>query len=303
MNMNEEELTRIYRAGTARRAQGRRECLTEETMHLAATGRLSKGERQRLLDHLTACSDCAQEYRLALSLKPWAQRAGAGETELPDAATVQRRAGWLRSQIDGWKGYLDLSRSVPILATAAMMLLTVALGVAYLELRRNNQDELSRLQAALEAKEQELSKEREQSALQSRQNEMEIASLRRDAERFLQPQINVPIFDLEPRGDLRSPQRTAPKIFEIPVGSEYFTLVLNLSGDASYRDHAVVISGLDGREIWSGKGLRKSSYNTCTLSIPRQLLPKGSYVIRIFGLQGKRSVPLQDFPFEIRYQQ
>src|SRR5262249_49944125 len=77
MKLTDEELKELYKRQTARSVRGRGECLTEEDLLKAATGELSRIERERVADHLSACSDCAEEFRIANSLKPWAEEIAA----------------------------------------------------------------------------------------------------------------------------------------------------------------------------------------------------------------------------------
>jgi hypothetical protein len=74
MRLDSEELKRLYQQQTARAARSRDDCLTAEVIMSAATGEFSHAERNKVADHLIACSDCAQEYRLARSLESTAKQ-------------------------------------------------------------------------------------------------------------------------------------------------------------------------------------------------------------------------------------
>ena len=77
MKLTDEEMKALYQAQTVRSARGGADCPPEETLARAAAGDLSSIERERVADHLMGCADCAQEYRLARSLKPWAGQVAA----------------------------------------------------------------------------------------------------------------------------------------------------------------------------------------------------------------------------------
>src|SRR5262245_56885880 len=85
MKLTNEELSRLHRRQTARSRAGRAECLSEEAMARAAEGGLSQSEREVIVDHLMACSDCAEEYRVLRELKPWAERAAVSAYERESA--------------------------------------------------------------------------------------------------------------------------------------------------------------------------------------------------------------------------
>jgi hypothetical protein len=83
------ELQALYRTGTSRRAGRDPGCPSSEDLLDVLTGRATSRERQALADHLMRCSDCAEEYRIAADLKPWA---AAASDELAPAVEPRR---WL----------------------------------------------------------------------------------------------------------------------------------------------------------------------------------------------------------------
>src|SRR5262245_40730446 len=111
MKLTDEEMRRLYRRQTARSRSGRAECLSEEAMTRVAEGELSQSEREALADHLMACSDCAEEYRILRELKPWAERAAVLAYERESAiewvsAWTGKEAQDVRSMLvwAGWTG-------------------------------------------------------------------------------------------------------------------------------------------------------------------------------------------------------
>ncbi len=120
--------------------------------------------------------------------------------------------------------------------------------------------------------------------------------LRRTVAELSQPQINVPIEDLWPDTATRGGLQPAVEVLR---AGRSFTLVLNLQELREFPDYQVEIIDSEGTEIWSSTGLEMSSFGNFTLGIPRGFLPAGEYGVRLYGLDGERNVPLQDYAVEI----
>jgi hypothetical protein len=114
MTVEDGDLARSYQQTTA--ARSRRDCPSSETLARAASGDLTEDERRQIADHLGSCADCAQEYRLAISVKPWAE-------SVTPAPTRPRFIGQL-----------------PTLAAAAVVIVSLSLGAwSYLALQRERE--------------------------------------------------------------------------------------------------------------------------------------------------------------------
>lgn len=100
MKLSEKELKELYQQHTARCAARPRGCPDEELLVNAALKRLTNREREELVDHLAACSDCAQEYRLINSIKlapqPIAAEYGQPAVNSRSAGSVARCLAILR---------------------------------------------------------------------------------------------------------------------------------------------------------------------------------------------------------------
>jgi anti-sigma factor RsiW len=72
LDIDQEKLKALYRAGT--QPGDRSACPGSEELLRGAEGRLESAARARFAAHLTACSACAAEFRLAAELEPWADR-------------------------------------------------------------------------------------------------------------------------------------------------------------------------------------------------------------------------------------
>ncbi|HWP45269.1 MAG TPA: zf-HC2 domain-containing protein, partial [Blastocatellia bacterium] len=77
MRLSSEELKRLYQHETARSTRPGADCPGAELLLQLAEGELSREERERVADHLVACSDCAHEYRIISSACPSQERAAS----------------------------------------------------------------------------------------------------------------------------------------------------------------------------------------------------------------------------------
>lgn len=95
MKLTSEELKALYQQRTARSVRKQADCFTEEALAQAVTGKLRRMERERLADHLMTCSDCAREYRLIQSLKPWAEQVAMRSQEpFSEMRITERQESW-----------------------------------------------------------------------------------------------------------------------------------------------------------------------------------------------------------------
>src|SRR4030095_7808458 len=228
MKLTNEEMSRLYRRQTARSRAGRADCLSEESMTRAAEGGLSQSEREVIADHLMACSDCAEEYRILRELKPWAERAAVSAYEREsaiksvsappgkDARAVPRLPDWA-----GWAGRAGWASSARRLAgifsagfqtyaiAAALLVVSLACVAWVISLKRENARMAARLNEQLASRDQasqsltDARRELEAATRRAEQQQTEIAELRRSVDDLSQPQVNVPITDLEQQANRR----------------------------------------------------------------------------------------------------
>lgn len=140
----------------------------------------------------------------------------------------------------------------------------------------------------------------EESPRRSAPYEKQIAKLRQTVNKISQPQINVPIVDLDPQGSTRGQSGGATAI-EVPSSTNLFTLVLNLSGHPAHTGYALEIVNQHDKTVWRGRGLQKSPYDTFTVALPRRLFPSGQYRIRLYGLRDSQRELVEDYAVQIRY--
>jgi hypothetical protein len=318
MRLNEKELKRLYQQSTARLSD-RSECLTADEITSAAEGRTSEDNRIKVTDHLMACSDCAQEYRILTSLEPWADQvavfSGAASSS-PRLVQVERekRSGAWRG--DWWSRFgaaFSTAGAAYAMATA-LLVVTLAVIVWMVTQRREGQQVIARLDQEVAQRDQTLTATKESldetrrqleeanrrgsSSEQAQKYEGQIAELQRNLDELSRPQMNAPIIDLEPQGSTRGASLAA-KTIEVPSSANLFTLVLNVAGEQNYSSFALEIAERSGKVIWRGAGLRKSQFNTFTVTLSRRLLPTGSYHIKLYGVGGNQTKMVEDYAVQI----
>jgi hypothetical protein len=305
MKLTNEEMSRLYRRQTARSRAGRAECLSEEAMTRAAEGGLSQSEREVIADHLMACSDCAEEYRILRELKPWAERAAVSAYEresaiksvsappgkearvVPRQSGLAGRAGWA-SSARRLAGIFSAGFQTYAIA-AALLVVSLACVAWVISLKRENARMAARLNEQLASRDQasqsltDARRELEAATRRAEQQQTEIAELRRSVDDLSQPQVNVPITDLEQQANRRGGDGATT--VTAPVGANIFTLILHVADGPSFPDYALEVIDGRGQRLMRARSLRKSQLNTFTVALPRRLLPAGRYRLKLYGLR------------------
>src|SRR5262245_23237887 len=193
MKLTDEEMRRLYRRQTARSRSGRAECLSEEAMTRVAEGELSQSEREALADHLMACSDCAEEYRILRELKPWAERAAVLAYERDSAIkSVSAPPGKEAQVVPGQPGWASWARRLAgvfpagfeaYAIAAALLVVSLACVAWVISLKRENARMAARLNEQLSSRDQasqsltDARRELEAAARRAEQQQTEIAEL------------------------------------------------------------------------------------------------------------------------------
>jgi hypothetical protein len=263
---SDEELRELLQAATAR--GNRKDCLDADALSAAAEG----GASEAALEHLGSCADCADEYRTLRELRSWSET-------LAPVAVDERASQW-------WLGAI----------AAAALLVAAGLGVWSLQLMQRTRDLQSRNVALQQLqKDAAAASERARAQLAAR---FETENQRLQAE-LLQPQINVPIVDLEGAAVLRGERSTAVQRVELPKGTRLFNVVLYLPDETPAQRYDVEIVR-DSDVIWQGSDLRRSAYGTFTLALPTRLLPEGRYQIYLRAHRGTET-GTHPYDFQIVY--
>lgn len=254
-------------------------------MARAAAGELSRSERGMIADHLAVCSDCAQEYRILRRLEP----------------SVTTRLGWPRRLIGGF----SLGPAAYAFA-AALLVVSLAGAVWVITLRRENARMTARLEEQLSNRDQisqslaETRRQLEELMRRAEEQQKEIAEMRYSVDDLPQPQVNVPIVDLELQ-DVRGVARDAVSTVTAPAGANLLLLILHVAGGPPFSDYALEISDAQGRRVWQARGLRRSQEDTFTVALQRRLLPAGQYRLSLYGLRAGRSESVGNYTLRVRY--
>ncbi len=323
MKLKEEELRKLYQEQTAHPEHQRVSCLDSETLLWASTGELSQPERERMVDHLITCSHCAEEYRLVRSLQPWAEQVAATEVVIQPPPRKEERVE--RPRDSWWRRLTAVAPARLSYAMAAVFLIvSLALGAWIVILQQGQQQLVARLNDQLEKKDEAMAaatgsleaarRQLEEARRRSGRDETEIAKLRQSYEtqivdlrqrvnQLSQPQLNIPIIDLDPQRDpARGGSHGGTQTIRIPAEANSFTVILNVAGEPAYPNYALELTNQRGNIVWRGQGLRKSAYNTFSVGLSRLLLPAGQYQIKLYGLRGQQKGLVEEYAVRVAYQ-
>lgn len=303
MKLTKQELVELYVPKADVDDRGR--CPSSEELASCALGELESNDRERIAKHMIACRDCAEEYRLISPLKQWSAEAAAAVAESPIHKPVD-----LATSGRSWTGRLIASiwPMRPALALAVIALIICSILAARLislsarnnELQRlaSDRGDLAERAAAAEQSLNQATRERDNAMARSEDDQAEIARLRDQVSRIgsaSRPELNVPIIDLDPRDGARGSTGQSGKDIRLPKGAASLLLILNITGERSFRDYSLDIKDQVGVLRFEGKGLRRSAENTFTVSVPRTMLPPGQFRIALYGLDGGRRDLIQDY--------
>lgn len=328
MKLTSAALRELYQKDTARPARQRdSECLPAEMLTSAAAGELSSAQRDVVADHLSVCSSCAKEYREIRSVKAWAE----SESESLAGSSMQVAAGPTRVLVlperqvpvyePLWRrlaGSRLFSFYLPC-ALAAMFLIVALVLAARLISQRNenarliaqvNEKESATADAIRRAEQAETARRTAQEELARRAAEEKSAqqtagplvpnrsSQTRD--RLEQPVVNVPIFELEPRGATRN-SGTDVVTLEAASDTRLITLILHVNGEPSHEAYSLEVLGAAGRPVWVSRSLRRNRYNNFTVALPRRTFPAGDYRLKLYSLRNGRRELVEEYAMRLQY--
>jgi hypothetical protein len=328
MKLTEAQLKEIWQGRTARETPRQAECLTEEQFVRAVTGEMGQQERARMANHLVACSDCVAEYRILRSLRPLAEQAESilAASVAPDAPEIGPKPRAIeRADARPAPFWQRLAAVVPpargAFALAALLLISLALGLWLVLLRQGNDREIAQLNRELAERDRALASaresldetrkqleetirraEQEKPGGDSKQYNDEIARLRQTIAELSRPQIDAPIVDIESSGPTRGNATGDLWKIEPPPTANFFTLILNITGQPTAFTYAVEIFDSTGKQVWRGQRLRIGPEYKVNLTLARRMFPAGRYLIRLYGLRDGKQEPVADYHALISYQ-
>jgi hypothetical protein len=323
MKLTEAQLKELWTRRTARATPRQAECLTEEQFQRAITGEISQPDRAQAAKHMITCQDCAEEYRILRSLRPLVEAMEstlAASAEIAQAKRSDERSGTRNSTL--WERLaVFVSPTRAIAASAVLLLISLALGIWLISLRKGNEREIAQLNRELAERDRALVSTREslnearrqleetirqteqqKSSSDSKQVKEEIAQLRQTITELSKPQIDVPIIDLDPSSPTRGNSTGSLSKIETPPTANFFTLILNITGPQQHSNYEVEIFDSNGKQFWRGQRLRNSRERSVNLTLARRMFPAGRYLIKLYGLRNDAREPVADYPVMISYQ-
>lgn len=322
MKLSEDELKNLWRQDTMRAADDLTGCLSADLMMRAGEGKLGASERARVAEHLAHCAYCAEEYRIALSVNEWAAQSADHYASLFPARIVPATPppNW-RSRLTGQLKHLPSFSPLTMAMTAALLLLTLALGVWLLTMRQQNRVLVAQLnQQHNEAAENAPLRERIEE-LERRQSELSAQSagqqtagqealtaenerLKRELYELSKPQLDPPQIDVDPNVETRAASgsgKDTVTTFNIPPSASSFTI--NLPGAGSKPSPNYLIELVDAKTnkvVWSGPR-QQDKETTFTLTLVKRSLPAGKYRIRVSGLNGRQRELIYNYDIQVNY--
>ena len=312
MRLTEERLKELLRSQTARSTPRQRECLGEDQFTRAAAGEMNSEERRSVARHLITCTDCTEEYQLLRSLKPLTEEVRAalgapGEIPVSPARPMLRivdkpaaRSFPERLATAVW-GYRTA------LLVAASLTIGVLLGNWLLFARPDSSPQIARLneeirdrdrklESAVESLEQarvvleETARRGDDKAAdrfkeETARNREEIAALRKTVSQLSMPRLDAPIVDLDPSDGTRGNRGEAGAGVVIRSDAHLITLILNFSNKQHSR-YAVELFNSAGKRVWRGEQAHKGETRSVNITLSRNFVQPGVYVIKLYGLDG-----------------
>ena len=275
MRLTENELASLVRQDADRAAGDRARCLDAGTIAALTAGELHEPRRSEALNHLTRCSECAEEVRLIGPLHEWAAGAAGDPSIAAHHAQIHRPV---------------FSRPVAF-ALAASVILPLS-GVAAWQWM-----EIQRLHDTLDHSPVVLSRRATPAQDAAPDLAPRVAELEAELRQLSQPQLNPLIIDLEPDA-LRS--GGSARTIDVPRGAAFFNVILSTATESSHPIYALEIRNARQEVVWRGTGLKRSEYGTFTAALPTRLLPSGSYQLRLVGVRGSREEVLQRYDVRVR---
>jgi hypothetical protein len=225
-----------------------------------------------LLRHLAECPDCALEYRMAASLKPWAEGAAAAMTEAAPARHV------------------GPSKTLLAYALAASLVASLGLGAATVVLNARRRSAEVRWADAR----QDIERARDEAARRGR----EAASMRERAEALSRPQGHVPLVDLFPSDPARG-AAASPAALTLSDDAGFAVLILNVRQRPRSASYAVELRDRRDGLVWVSE-LADAGQEALTLGIPSALLTGKEYRIRLYAASGDRRTLLEEYALRVR---
>jgi hypothetical protein len=242
-------------------------------------GFLPPEAERRLRDHLVACGECAA---LLLDLEGLADPGfGAGR---PGAA-AERDAAW-----ESFRAQIAAAAPVPPPVTAPVSEPAPAPVLRGTFRPERNPRWLYALAATLLLAVGVLSYQVVSLSHRGAELSRRIAEISR-------PEVNAPVVDLFP-GSSRGDSPSTPPV--VRQGSRFFILVPHAVPLPSYREYGMEnVDAHTGRLVVAERGRPPHRDLPWSLHLSRETLGAGDYRVRLFGIDGSRKVPIEEYALRV----
>jgi len=130
---------------------------------------------------------------------------------------------------------------------------------------------------------------------------LQVNTLTGEARESEAPQLNPPLWNVEPAPALRGGDPPPPEV-AVPAGVRQFYLVFQPSVEPPQQIYRLTIRSWEGEDLWSETGLLKSAEGSFAVRLSRRSLPAGSYRFLVTGTAENGEEPFaQEFPLRLTY--
>jgi hypothetical protein len=119
-----------------------------------------------------------------------------------------------------------------------------------------------------------------------------------------QPQLEVPIIDVDPASLTRSSgatNREAVAKIDVPATASLFTVILHLPGERKEAALLVELMERKSNQVLWHEQQNKTSAPNITLTLAKQRYPAGLYRIRVSAVNGARKTLLDHYDIQVNY--
>jgi hypothetical protein len=256
-------------------------------------GRLTANESAQFEEHFVDCAQCVDRLETARDLihgvRMMASSQPAGE---PYYSPKELHWHSLTSISPRWFALAGGLLLLVAIASAAVMFNRARLSRVEADqaksnsaqwLQRLEEERQSAISADIKHQETERKLTEQLSQLQARLENKREPEIATPHDRSLEPQINVPIFELKAtRGS--EPQSDSINKLRLPDSPTRFLISVALEGELGYKDYRMVILDDHGQSIWKSGGLKPNDYNSLSVSLNSGFFRRGDYLLTVEGV-------------------
>jgi hypothetical protein len=250
---------------------------------------LPSAERAAIERHLSECDRCAD---VLIDLRDFFDAPREGE---PEVSEIERTRAWrsLARRLPSDRASSSSAFPRSALALAASVVLAVGLGVATVQLQRENRD-LQSLLTTRETRLQELEAANREFQESGSRLESELSERRR-------PQPNALLFDLFSREWVqRSGVDSGVAEITLPPGTRNYVLILSGEGRTRVGEHVLEILDAAGASVWRGEGLLPDPQGNFVVTLDGSFLGESEYRFVLYRKRGDDLTRVAEYAVRVR---